>query len=343
MCPAHLEVRLTTLLARVYEECSLGTAMSEGEHDEDAPIESPPEGAMCSEHTDRAALVTCPRCGSYACLSCWHGAVRRCHACVVRHPGGLVPFEDPTKNIALGFFATLAQAASPIVSAMTFRFSGIRRAVVFFLLSFVPIALLSGVIPYTVRVLFDSGFTTVIEPGTSDAMLATDVGRAALIGLAIRLVEWVAIALPFISLTRAYEDRGHPDAPLRAVLYRGWLLPAYWLAYSVAMVSSSSSTVVWVSMLIAMVPLVLLLSALRSASRMGSGVGPITALLTVGIPFAMMLFANYFGEIGMHRAVPDLGQMVERMRERARQEDLAPPPPAPPPAPPPLPSGILKG
>ena len=296
---------------------------------------------MCAEHSDRTALVTCPRCGTYACLACWHGAVRRCHACVVRHPGAPVPFEDPTKNLAVGFVATLAQAASPIVSAMTFRFSGIRRAALFFLLSFVPLALLSGVIPYTARVLFNSGFQIVVAPGTSDAMLATDVGRAVLLGLAIRLTEWAAIALPFISLTRAYEDRGHPDAPLRALLYRGWLLPAYWLAYSLAMLSSTSATVLWMSMLVAMVPLILLLSALRAASRMGSGVGPITALLTVGIPFAMMLFANYFGEVAVHRVVPELGQMVERMREEARQEALAPPPPPTPPPPTPLPSGVL--
>ena len=315
--------------------------MSEGEHDEDAPIESPPEGAMCSEHPERTALVTCPRCGSYACLACWHGAVRRCHACVMRHPGGLVPFEDPTKNLVVGFFATLAQAASPVVSAMTFRFSGVSRAALFFLLSFVPLALLSGVIPYTARVLFGSGFSTVIEPGTTDAMLATDVGRAALLGLATRLVEWIAIALPFISLTRAYEDRGHPDAPLRALLYRGWLLPAYWLAYSLAMFASTSTTLLWVMMLLAMVPLVLLLTTLRAASRMGSGVGPITALLTVGVPFAMMLFANYFSGVAVHRAVPELGQMVARIQEEERQRELAPPPPPVPAAPAPLPSGVL--
>ena len=332
------QASLRTTLAGLHQECSLRGSMSEGEDEGDAPIESPPEGAMCSEHPERTALVTCPRCGSYACLACWHGAMRRCHACVVRHPGGLVPFEEPTKNMFVGFFATLIQAASPVVSAPAFRHSGVRRAVLFFLLSFVPVALLSGIIPYTALVLFQPNFVVEVEPATTEAMLWADVGRAALVGLVVRLVEWAAIALPFISLTRAYEDRGHPDAPLRALLYRGWLLPAFWLAYSIAI--ASLERFAWVSMLMAMLPLILLLSSLRAASRMGSGVGPLTALFTVGVPFAMMVFANLLGEAAVRRILPDLGVMAERLEEEYRQRELAPPP-QPPPEPAPVPSDVL--
>lgn len=253
-----------------------------------------------------------------------------------------MPFEDRTKNIVAGYFATAMQAASPVVTAPTFRHPGVGRAAVFFLLSFVPLALLSGVIPYTALVLFKPNFVVEIDPTTTDAMLWMDVGRSAVLGLVVRLLEWAAVALPFVSLTRAYEDRGHPDAPLRAVLYRGWLLPAYWLAFGLA--GATPESFVWVSMLMAMLPLVLLLTSLRAASRMGSGVGPVTALLTVGIPFAMMIFANRFGEAAMRRLVPDLGAMSERLEDEARQRELERElhPPAPEPEPrTPTPPGVL--
>jgi hypothetical protein len=254
-----------------------------------------------------------------------------------------VPFEDPTKNVVAGFFATAMQAASPVITAPTFRHSGVLRASIFFALSFVPLALLSGVIPYTALVLFKPNFVVEVDPTTTEAMLWMDVGRSALLGLVVRLVEWLAVAIPFVSLTRAYEDRGHPDAPLRAVLYRGWLLPAYWLAFGLA--GATPEGVLWFSMLLAMLPLILLLTSLRAASRMGSGVGPVTALLTVGIPFAMMIFANRFSESAMHRLVPDLGAMSERLADEERQRqilrDLAPPPPPEAPAPTPTPPGVL--
>ena len=222
-----------------------------------------------------------------------------------------MPFEDPTKNVVAGFFATAMQAASPVITAPAFRQSGVLRASIFFALSFVPLALLSGVIPYTALVLFKPNFVVEVDPATTDAMLWMDVGRSALLGLVVRLVEWLAVAIPFVSLTRAYEDRGHPDAPLRAVLYRGWLLPAYWLAFGLA--GATPEGVLWFSMLLAMLPLILLLTSLRAASRMGSGVGPVTALLTVGIPFAMMIFANRFSESAMHRLVPDLGALLRTL------------------------------
>jgi len=296
---------------------------------EEPPIESPPEGSMCSEHSDRPALVICPRCGTYACLSCWHGPVRRCHACVVRNVGPPVPWEDPSRSLIPRFFATLAEAGSPLVTAPSFRHPGTGRALVFFVLTFVPLALLSGIVPYTAHLFFGPSFSVEVRP--ADAMqdvLTLDVVRAMAVGLGVALVQWLALALPFASLSNAYADRGHPDAPLRAMLYRGWLLALFLLAYTViplGLPASASALGASLVLMLSIVPLLLLLSSMRATTRMGSGVGALAAFVTIGVPFALMLGSGVFLERGVRLVVPELAQIeddqrAEREREQPRQQ-----------------------
>jgi hypothetical protein len=287
--------------------------------EDEPPIESPPEGSVCAEHADRPALVICPRCGSYACLACWHGSVRRCHGCVARGPGPLVPWEDPSKNPFARFFGTLADAASPLLTAPSFRHPGIGRALAFFVLTFVPLAIASGIVPFTARVLFGFAFSIELVREPTQHELVLDVARAGGLGLVVRLAQWLALALPFVSLSKAYADRGHPDAPLRAMLYRGWLLPAFELSLQLAGLSLSQSpgSIAYLgTQLVGLVPLVLLLSSMRAASRMGSGVGPLTALLTIGVPFALMIGAQFFLMRAVLVVVPELAQVQEQAGPR---------------------------
>lgn len=295
---------------------------------EEPPIESPPEGSMCSEHSDRPALVICPRCGSYACLSCWHGAVKRCHACVARHAGPPVPFEDPSRNAVAGFFATLADAGSPLVTAPSFRHPGMARAVVFFVLTFVPLALLSGIVPYTAHLLFGPSFSLELRPAdASQETLAFDVVRAMAVGLGVALVQWIALALPFTSLSNAYAERGHPDAPMRAMLYRGWLLALFLLAYTIVPTALPAATGALggsLLLLLTIVPLLLLLSSMRATTRMGSGVGAVAAFVTIGVPFALMLGSGVFLERGVRLVVPELAQLQDSAQEAAEREASRP-------------------
>jgi hypothetical protein len=314
--------------------------------EEEPPIESPPEGSVCAEHADRPALVICPRCGSYACLACWHGSVRRCHGCVVRAPGPPVPWEDAGRNPVARFFGTLADAASPLLTAPSFRHPGIGRAVVFFLLTFVPLAIASGIVPFTARVLFGASFSIELVGDPTEDQIRLDVLRAGGLGLVVRLAQWLALAIPFVSLSKAYSDRGHPDAPLRAMLYRGWLLPGFELTLQLAGLSltqAPGSIAFLATQLVGLIPLVLLLSAMRASSRMGSGVGPLTALLTIGVPFALMIGAQFFLMRGVLLVVPELGEIAEQARrdaERAEREAPAEPS-APAPAPPPRGDGPI--
>lgn len=294
---------------------------------EEPPVESPPEGSMCAEHSDRPALVICPRCGAYACLSCWHGPVRRCHACVVRHAGPPVPWEDPSRNAVVALVATLAEAGSPLVTAPSFRHPGTGRALAFFLLTFVPLALLSGIVPYTVHLLFGQSFSIEVRPpDATEQVIALDVARAMALGLGVTLVQWIALALPFTSLSNAYAERGHPDAPLRAMLYRGWLLALFNVAYTLIPLGLPAGTgelARSVALMLAIVPILLLLSAMRATTRMGSGVGALAAFVTIGVPFALMLGSGVFLERGVRLVVPELAQFEEAQREAHRREEAA--------------------
>ncbi|GAB4204537.1 MAG: hypothetical protein OHK0013_19560 [Sandaracinaceae bacterium] len=312
--------------------------------EEEPPIESAPEGSVCAEHADRPALVICPRCGSYACLACWHGSVRRCHGCVVRTPGPLVPWEDPARNLLARYFGTLADAASPLLTAPSFRHPGVARAVVFFLLTFVPLAIASGIVPFTARVLFGASFSVELVGSPSPEEVWLDVLRAGGLGLGVRFVQWLALAVPFVSLSKAYADRGHPDAPLRAMLYRGWLLPGFELTLQLAGLSlsrSPSSVASLATQFVGLIPLVLLLSSMRAASRVGSGVGPLTALLTIGVPFALMIGAQFFLMRGVLFLVPELGEIAEQARRVSEDAARAPAPEPSAPAPPPRGDGPI--
>jgi hypothetical protein len=288
--------------------------MEQPDEREDPPIESPPEGSSCGEHADRPALVICPRCGSFACLSCWHGALKRCHACVVRQAPPPVPWEDPSRNIVSRFFGTLGDAGSPVITAPAFRKDGTGRAFVFFLLSFVPLAALAGVVPYTVRLLFGPDFTIEVVGEPTQGAIAFDVARAAGLGLVVSVVQWLALTLPFVSLSNAFAEKGHPDAPMRAMLYRGWLLALFFVAQYVLPIALPASAELFFGTVLSLVPFVLLLGAMRATTRMGSGVGALTALLTIGVPFALMIGSTFFLESGVRALVPELGQIEEQQR-----------------------------
>lgn len=271
--------------------------------DDDRPVESPPEGASCAEHPEREALVTCPRCGSYCCITCWHGAVRRCHACVLREPGPPVPWEDRERGFAARFFGTLTDAFRPTRSAPSFVHSEWRSALSFTALTFLPVALVAGIIPFTHTLVFGAGQVRLV--GTpSEGDIAIDAARAAALGLLVAGAKLLCLAVPYHSLTQAYASRGNPPAALSLMLYRGWLVPFAELLLGVLTwavpgePSANAFAVVWAASL---VPLIVLISSMLATARMASGVGPVAALVVVLVPFVVMMV---FTPIGLEALTP---------------------------------------
>ncbi len=257
---------------------------------------SAPEDALCEQHPERPALATCPRCGSYACLACWHPAVDRCHRCLMRHPEDAappIPWETPEGRLAGRFFRTLWTAILPTRSAPAFAGARVAPAVRFFLLTFVPLAFLGGVIPFTRTLAFGALHVELIDAPSGGA-IAIDVVRAMGIAFALDLASILALSLPFVSLSRAYGVKGREQSAMRTMLYRAWLLPTsrvLWSLLVFALPATQSDGVQLVVAVMQLAPLLLLLFAMRASARLASGVGPFASLVVIFVPFAL-LFAT---------------------------------------------------
>lgn len=277
---------------------------------DDEPIESPPEGASCAEHPERPAAVICPRCGNYACLACWHMTVRRCHACLMRDPAAAappIPWETQS-NVFARFFGTLATAVRPGASAPAFARGEVRPAVVFALLSFLPLALVEGVIPYTATLLFGDRFGVRLIGTPTTNEIALDVARAVGLGLTVALVRAAVLAIPYYSLSRAYGDRGHAAAPLRLMLYRLWLVPFSGVVFGLflwGLPGDSGESLGMYVQIVQLVPLLLLLSSMLSTARMASGVGPLAAFAVALVPFVLFFLLEGLKERALAPLLPD--------------------------------------
>lgn len=275
----------------------------EPEETEDA-FESPPEGATCGEHPERIAIAVCPRCGAHACVGCWHHTIRRCHACLMRDPASAappIPWEDPKRGVLGGFFATLATALRPDATAPAFGRGTARDAIGFAIASIVPVALVGQQVAYTHTLLFEPGPRVVVLGGADAGAIAIDIARAAGLGLVLVLAMLVALGVSYRSLAVAFAYKGHPDAPLRAILYRGWLLPCSLFLGQLGLWLAPENVV---TAILQAMPLVLLFSSLRATARMGSGVGPFAALVVVLLPFFFMLLVAYFVQMAMAPLLP---------------------------------------
>lgn len=269
--------------------------MAEPDDDDEGP-EVPLEGATCSAHGDRTAFRVCPVCGRNACLSCWHPTIGRCHACLVKDAKSFpaVPWEDRSRSILGRLVMTMLSALSPDSGAPGFARDSDTTGAVYAVLTFVPFGLLSGIIPYTRTLLFGPALEVHVVPGADSSAIAIDVLLAAFTGLGIAGVAWLAAALPYVSLSRAYADRGMPTAPVRLMNYRGWLIPLHLTLTSMlpwCLPLPISDMAVLLSQLLAVVPIVLLLAAMRSVARMGSGAGPIATFAILIVPLVLMFIS----------------------------------------------------
>ena len=279
-----------------------------------------PEGAHCAEHPERSAHFTCVRCGSYACVHCWHPSVERCQQCLKRDPTEAappIPWERRSLSVAARYLGTLATAFRPIRSAPAFAHDDTRAALLFMLLSALPFALLSGVIPHTRTLLFAGDFAIRVlgKPLPGAFEIGIDVVRAMGVQLALTAVDLGCLLLPFVSLVRAYAPaRRH--AALRVLFYRIWLLPASMLVFYVAIWALPSpegvagapgdpppASFMLLISLRTLVP-VLLFLAMGSTARLACGLGPWMSMVVVIVPVALLLTASPIAAVGLERLLP---------------------------------------
>lgn len=270
--------------------------------DEPRQAEPAPEGAKCAGHPDRDALVACPRCGDYACLGCWHGPAGRCQACLMRDPLPPVPWADDTLSIPRRFFATLGGALAPSRSAPHFLRGPWQRAIGFALLTALPLALLSGIIPFTHHLLFGGRFAITVAGEPTGAELGLDLAQAAGFGLLFTALKLLCLTVPFVSLARAYGNAKLESRPaLQVMLYRAWLVPLggwtglllgllMW-SFPISTDSELGSSTVLLMEMVSLFPLMLLLWSMSGTARV-AGAGPIASLVVAVVPFVAMMIVE---------------------------------------------------
>ena len=271
--------------------------MAGPDDDDDEGPELPLDGAMCSVHGDRAAFRVCPSCQRNACLACWHPSIARCHACLVRDHLSFppIPWEDPQRGPIGRFVMTMLGALSPETSAPGFARDATTNGFGFGLVTFLPLALAAGIIPYTRTLLFGSSFEIRVTGGADETAIALDVLMAALTGVLVATVSLAALALPYVSLSRAYADRGVASAPVRLMSYRGWLIPLHMTLTSLLpwiLPPPGTDMAALLAQLLALVPIVLLLASMRAVARMGSGAGPIATFAILFVPLSLMFISQ---------------------------------------------------
>jgi hypothetical protein len=205
-----------------------------------------------------------------------------------------IPWEQEGRGPLVRWAGTIASALRPSGTAPAFARNGVAPAISFALLSFVPFALLAGIIPYTHTLVFGA-LAVAVRGEPSHVAIALDVLQASGIGLLVATVGIAAIAVSYVSLSRAYADRGYDAAPWRVVLYRAFLLPLAELLRGLAAWTLPASPPIGALLLLELlraVPYVLLFASLRAGARMASGVGVFPSIAAAAIPMIVMFFAH---------------------------------------------------
>lgn len=265
---------------------------------------SAPPGAACAEHPERPATFTCPRCGNYACLFCWHPVAERCDTCLKRDPAAAspaLPWETLQGSGLQRFVRTLGSAFQPVHTAPAFARPGLRRPLSFFLLSALPLAALAGVIPNTKTLMFGTACSVVVQGHPSPGGIVLDVLTAMLIQVLLFTLDFAAIALPYTSLVRAYAAPDRRTAAVRVLLYRSWLAPFAALAYYLGVWilpggdKPQEPTVLLPFLVLGQFILhMLILSAMRASARLASGIGAFLSFVVVAIPLTVFVFVQLF-------------------------------------------------
>jgi hypothetical protein len=257
---------------------------------------SAPEGAACSEHADRPADFTCPRCGAHACLFCWHPVAERCDTCLKRDPAAAapaLPWETLHGSPIQRYVRTLVSAFAPVRTAPAFARPGTRAALRFFLLSALPFAALAGIIPNTKTLMF-GGASVTLEGNPTATGIALDVARAMGLQVLFSAVDFLSLAVPYTSLVHSYSPPERRGAAWRVLLYRSWLAPVAALIYGLGL---------WLLPVAQFQPLLamtvftlnlLLLSSLRASARLASGIGVVLSFVVVAVPLTVCMFVQLF-------------------------------------------------
>lgn len=258
----------------------------------------PRSGARCTHHPEREAVVHCVVCDRDVCFSCFFPDLGRCQRCVEDRPEEVaapIPFESV--GMVRGFLPSVAMAFAPRKTGPSFAIGdSLVRPAIFFLLTFVPLAALRGIIPYTHRIHFGPMSKLVIASGSSRHALFVDVVRAMGVSFVECSAQLLAFAVCYVSLASAFGRSEARTIGLRTLAYRAFLLPiggvfgilptlCSWLGPTVL---SQADAVVAIGAL----PMFAFYLAVHRSARAVGRVDLFPGLAVVGVPFALWWLAG---------------------------------------------------
>lgn len=248
-------------------------------------------------------------CDRDVCFSCFFADLGRCQRCVEQHPEEIadpLPFE--ARGMIRGFFPTIATALSPRLSAPAFAIGdSLARPAIFFLLTFVPFALLRGVIPFTHRLHFGPLGRLTVVPGSSTRAIVVDVIRASGLSLLEVSAQLIALSVCYVSLASAFGREGSRTIALRTVMYRAFLLPlggVYGILAAVAIwLGPTPSGAIDAATAIGALPLLPFYLSLHRSVRSVARVDLVPGLFVVMVPWVL---ATIVGDFTLRAMMPFL-------------------------------------
>ena len=230
-----------------------------------------------------------------------------------------IPFELSRKSV----LSTIGFGLRPVLNAPSYAASTTGRALLFFVLSALPLALLTGIIPYTYDITFTSLFGITTRPG---ADLIVDIVRAMGIGALVQLGEIIVLTAPFVSLCVAYGSHANrKNAALNAAFYSAWLLPLAAIiqrvgAWGLPPLAEGQEVSGWflIPGVIGVIPTVIYFVHLRSTARLAAGVGPMMSFITVGLAFALLMAEQAVVARALQDVFPNAADLLDATTHKGK-------------------------
>jgi len=142
-----------------------------------------------------------------------------------------MPWEERGRPFAARLWATLGSTFHPVRDVARVTHGPVAPAARFALLTAIPVMLLSGILPCTRLLQFDSNLSLTLKGSPTPVEIALDVGAGAGLGMLILVTGWAFSCWNFVALSRFAADPAlAPVTPVPAAWrvgrYRAWLLPA---------------------------------------------------------------------------------------------------------------------
>lgn len=200
-----------------------------------------------------------------------------------------MPFEDAALSFWTRVIETVRTAFRPRVTALGFAACRPLSALLFLLISALPLSLAAGVIPHTRTLLFGPGLRISLVGSYRPIEIAFDIVRAMIFQLLFDGIFIAALVIPFASLAKSYGGTKGTSAAIGTVFYRYWLIPAAMLlSYISFWIFPDVRIGFFVELALSALALYLFVIAMWSTARVTYAIGRIWSIAVVGVPWVIV-------------------------------------------------------